>query len=268
MKRIAIANVAALVALVALVAACGGGAPPPKAEPPKEEHHDEGPQLVVQQELGSIDERAVDRTFDGLSSKLASCQEEGRARIEYLSGDVKVYLRIDPSGHVKYGFFEDSTLGDRETERCILDVFARATWPKPIGGEAEVRHGFGFDPAGERQPSTSWGPEKIIGAIADAKDVKKDLDKCKAGVKGDFKLTAYVVHDDAPPKKRAASSGGAAKKKPGKHDADKHGGKFQAIGVAAPSKEGAEKVDCVVDALRGLELPNPGSYAIKVQFLL
>ena len=33
-------------------------------------------------------------------------------------------------------------------------------------------------------------------------------------------------------------------------------------------KEGAEKVDCVVDALRSLELPDPGSYAVKVQFLL
>ncbi len=257
------------IAFVLFLTACGGSKPPPPVEASKEDsHEDTGPQLVVQQELGSIDERAVERTFDSLSSKLASCQEEGRSRVEYLAGDVKVYLRIDAGGRMKYGWFEDSTLGDRETERCIMDVFQRATWPKPVGGEAEVRHGFGFDPAGERQPSNEWGPEKVIGAIDDAKDVKKDVQKCKAGVKGDFKLTAYVVHDDSPPKKHAGGASAGAKKKPDKHEKDKHGGKFQAIGIAAPNKEGAEKVDCVVDALRPLELPSPGSYAVKVQFLL
>ncbi|HEY8077601.1 MAG TPA: AgmX/PglI C-terminal domain-containing protein [Labilithrix sp.] len=247
------------------LAACGASQPPPPADTSKDEHHDEGgPQLVVQQELGSIDERAVEKTFDDLSSKLTDCQAQGRSRVEYLAGDVKVYLRIDPAGRVKYGWFEDSSLGDRETERCLMDVFQRTSWPKPVGGEADVRHGFGFDPAGERPPSNAWGPEKIVSALDDHKDVKKDVQKCKSGVKGDFKLTAYVVHDDAPPKKAAAS----AKKKPDKHEKDKHGGKFQAIGVAAPGKEGADKVDCVVDALRSLELPDPGSYAVKVQFLL
>jgi hypothetical protein len=248
---------------IALVA-CGGSQPPPKVDEPKEERRESsGPQLVVQQELGSIDERGVASTFDRLSGSLQKCQADGRARVEYLAGDVKVYLRIDSNGHVKYGWFEESSLGDRDTERCIFDVFKNATWPKPIGGEAEVRHGFGFDPAGERQPTTTWGPEKVVNAVEETKDVKKDVQKCKAGVKGDFKLTAYVVQDDSPPKH--APKKGA---KPDKHEKDKHGGKFQAIGVAAPNKEAAEKVDCVVDALKSLELPSPGSYAVKVQFLL
>ena len=46
------------------------------------------------------------------------------------------------------------------------------------------------------------------------------------------------------------------------------GGKFKSLGVAAPNKEGAEKVDCLVDALKNLSLPSPGSYAAKVKFAL
>lgn len=252
---------------LAMLVACGGSTPPPKTEAPKEETHESsGPQLVVQQELGSIDERAVIQTFDKLSSNLQRCQSDGRSRVEYLAGDVKVYLRIDSSGRVKYGWFEESSLGDRDTERCLLDALKGASWPKPIGGEAEVRHGFGFDPAGERQPTTTWGPEKVVNAIEETKEIKKDVQKCKSGVKGDFKLTAYVVEDDAPPKKHPPPPKKGAK--PDKKKEEKHPGKFQAIGVAAPNKEGADKVDCLVDALKSLELPNPGSYAVKVQFLL
>jgi hypothetical protein len=258
------------IVLASFLAACGGSAPPPKTEPPKEEHHESsGPTLSVQQELGSIDERAVIQTFDKLSSNLQKCQSDGRSRVEYLAGDVKVYLRIDASGRVKHGWFEESSLGDRDTERCLLDAMSGATWPKPVGGEAEVRHGFGFDPAGERQPTTSWGPEKVVNAVEEAKDVKKDVQKCRAGVKGDFKLTAYVVHDDSPPKHPPPPpKKGAKPDKHAKDEKEKHGGKFQAIGVAAPNKDAAEKVDCLVDALKSLELPSPGSYAVKVQFLL
>ena len=42
----------------------------------------------------------------------------------------------------------------------------------------------------------------------------------------------------------------------------------QAVGVAPPNKEGEAKVDCVVDVVRGLKLPSPGSYAAKVTFSL
>lgn len=250
------------IALGLLAAGCGGGEPKakaPEAEP--EVRRSSGPAPVVQQELGSIDERAVQSTFAKLQGQLAKCQTQGRDRVEYLAGDVKLLLRIDQGGRVRYGYLEESSLGDRETERCMLGVFSATHWPKPIGGEAEVRNAFGFDPGGERQP-TPWGPEKVMNAIDGAKELKKDLEKCKAtGVK----ITGYVVHDEGHKDHNKPKNGD----RPGaKNHKDRRGGKFSAVGVSAPTKEAAEKVDCVLDAIKELRLPSPGSYAAKVSFTL
>ena len=253
MKRI-------LVLAAFTLAACGGSTPPPKTDESTEtSHRPTGPVPVIQQELGSIDERAVMQTFNKLQGPIGKCQAQGRDRVEYLAGDVKVFLRIDQNGKVRYGYFEESSLGDRATEKCMLDVFAGAQWPKPIGGEAEVRNGFGFDPGGERPP-TAWGPEKVMTAIDESKTVKSDLAKCKAT---GMKITGYVVHEEGDDKDEHPG-----KKKPAKKDDKKHGGRFQAIGVSAPTKEAAEKIDCVVDALKDLKLQSPGSYAAKVSFTL
>lgn len=273
--------VAILCLSAATLAACGGSAPPPKMEEaPKEEPKSERPSggPTIEQELGSIDQRAVEKKFFDLQSKLEACHTQGRDRVEYLSGDVKVFLRVGKDGRVKYSWFEESTLGDRETEKCILDLFSATDWPKPQGGEAEVRNGFGW-PAGNERPPTPWGPEKVIGALEENKDAKKNVEKCKSGISGDFRVTAYV--EPGEPEESQGSGNGAGKgngkgggKNGGKnaaHKADKkgeHGGKFKALGVAAPGKEGAEKVDCVVDALKNLSLPSPGSYAAKVTFAL
>lgn len=260
---------------VATVTACGSKPPPKAEEPAKDESHSQrssGPTPQVAQELGSIDQRKVEQTFAGLiSGALESCHTKGRDRIEFLTGDVKVFLRIDGGGKMKYGYFEDSSIGDRETEKCILGVFSSASWPKPEGGEAEVRSGFGWGPGGEREP-TAWPSDKVTTALVDAKDVRKAVEKCKAGVKADFTVTAYVEMDegsgepDKPTTKPAAKP--PAKPKHGKKGNKEQGGRFKAIGISSKSKDGAEKIDCIVEALKPLELPSPGSYAAKVTFSL
>jgi len=274
--------------LLALVVGCGS-TPPPKVEQPVQEgeskgaHKPGGPMPQMSQELGSIDQKKVEQTFAGLQTgQLETCHKQGRDRIEFLTGDVKVFLRIDGSGRVRYSFFEDSTIGDRDTEKCILGVFSSTTWPKPEGGEAEVRSGFGWGAGGEREP-TNWPSDKVTTALVESKDVKKAVDKCKAGVKGDFKVTAYVEAEEAghavadPIQESSARKGKpAAKPKkpaakpaaPSSSSSKDPGGRFKAIGMAAPNKEAAEKVDCMVEALKPLELPSPGSYAAKVTFSL
>ena len=277
MKIHALASVSILVSL----AGCGGAPPPKVEEPVKEEGGPErkGPKLAMSQELGSIDQRAVEKTFAGLvQGPLENCHKQGRDRVEVLTGDVKVFLRIDGNGKVKYGFFEDSTLGDRDTEKCVLGVFSSTSWPKPEGGEAEVRSGFGWGPGGEREPTT-WSSDKVTTALVESKHVKKEVDKCKGSVKGDFRVTAYVESGAAEHSDTGnALEGRERKAKPvvkpkpaanhGKPGGGGEVGHFKAIGMAPPSKEGAEKVDCLVDALKSLELPSPGSYMAKVTFSL
>ena len=258
-----------IVAYAVLASACGSPPPPKEPDAPTPEtttRRPSGPTPQVSQELGSIDQGKVEQTFHSLlNGKLETCHKQGRDRIEFLTGDVKVFLRIDASGHVRYGYFEETTLGDRETEKCILGVLKEAAWPKPDGGEAEVRSGFGWGSGGEREPTT-WKSDQVQQALLDA---RASIDKCKAGVTGNFSVTAYVEVNEEDTSAPAPSPAAKPKPKPkGKKGGKELGGHFKAIGVSAKSKEGGEKIDCIIDALKGLELPNPGSYAAKVSFTL
>src|SRR5271165_1453919 len=132
---------AAFAALAAFSSACGG--PPAKApdEAPKEEAQQEvKPQLKLKSELGTVDPDAVGRAFHALNAKFGDCQTRGLDRVEVLGGKVAFFLRIGDDGRIKWAYLEDSELGDRDTEKCLLDVVRAASWPKPDGGDAEARY--------------------------------------------------------------------------------------------------------------------------------
>jgi hypothetical protein len=226
--------------------ACGGApepkVPEPEPEAPKVDRPAKTPR--VSQELGSIDERATQQTFERLQPQLASCQRDGLKHIDYLAGDVKFFLRVGQDGRVRYAYLEESTIGDRDTEKCMLAVVTTTQWPKPEDGEAEVRKGMGFDASGDARPPADWNSDKI--ALVLAKQAE-DAIKCKESVKGTFHITAYVVPN------------GHGKKKEGR---------VEAVGIASPSKDGEAKADCIVAAIKEWKMPSPGSYAAKVSFNL
>jgi hypothetical protein len=225
-----------------LVVACGGGTPEPQ-------HVDSAPTAtaaetttapVVHQELGSIDDRAVSSTFDDLNTQFSVCQKAALKRLPYFSGTVKFFLRVGEDGKTKWDYIEASTLGDYETERCLLDAIEATQWPKPVGGEATVERDMSFDPGQARQPA-DWDPDRVAATLGKN---KKELDKCvNAAPNAKFNVTAYVAPH-------------------GKH------GKVVAVGVATSSKEGAAQSQCIVDAIKALKMPSPGSYPAKVAFSL
>ena len=228
------------VGLIVLSLACGGGTPPP-------EHVDPAPTAtqtssfrgpVTHQELGSIDDRAVSNTFQDLSVQFESCQKSGLRHLAYLSGRVKFFMRVGEDGKTKWTYVEESSLGDYDTEKCMIDIIENAQWPKPIGGDATVERDLTFDPTDARQPA-DWAPDKIAASLGKH---KKDLDKCvDAAPSAKFSVTAYV---------------------------EPHGkeGKVAAVGVSTNNKEGQAQAKCVVDAVRSIKMPSPGSYAAKVTF--
>ncbi len=230
------------VALCAIALSACGGAPPPPAEPTPEPalRKSRGPKMQMQSELGSIDQAEVEKVLQKAQGKLQECHKRGLKHTDYLAGDVKIFLRISEQGRVKYAYLEESTLGDRDTERCMLTALEAQAWPAPEGGEAEVRKGLGFDAPGDVRAPTSWPSDKIVQALGKAED---ELHKCRHGVSGTFKATVYVEPD-------------------GKH------GKVHAVGVTPPNKDGSDKVDCMVRALKSMKVPSPGSYAAKVTFSL
>ena len=56
---------------------------------------------------------------------------------------------------------EDTSLGDHETESCMIHVMTDASWPHPEGGDAEVKNSFGFDPPGGMSSPEPWASDAV-----------------------------------------------------------------------------------------------------------
>jgi hypothetical protein len=189
---------------------------------------------AIEQEIGALDEGKVKQTFQRVSGKLTDCYSKGTSRIAYLSGEVRFVIRIAKDGIVRWAFVKDSSLGDRETEVCMLEALKSAGWPKPEGGEGLAENSFTFEPSGDERMPVSWTPENLGAAGRNAKNALSACRK-KAGTRS-LSATMYVETD----------------------------GKPSSVGVASADEKGEAAVDCVTSALKGLKFPSPGSFASKV----
>jgi hypothetical protein len=225
------------VPLLGFALGCGGEEPPVQA-PVATTHEDAPPlkpRLKTTSELGDVDPQEVTHAFKKLEDSFTDCQKRGLDRVEVLAGPVKFFVRIGPDGSAKWSYLEESEIGDRDTERCLLDVVMGARWPKPTGGDAEARYAMEL-PLQSTRPPNDWGPDKVAAALGRQGDA---IDRCKSGAAGSFRATMYVGP----------------------------GGKVLAAGVATSTKDGEDKADCLVKALVKLKgLPSPGSWPAKVSF--
>jgi hypothetical protein len=191
----------------------------------------------MRSELGSVDPDAVKKAFHALEGEFSACQKEGLERVDVLAGSVKFFVRIGEDGDAKWAYLEDTDLGDRATEKCLIDAVLSAHWPKPDGGQAEARYGMELPLLATRPPS-DWDSGKVSLALAKHEAA---IDQCKAGGGGRFQATMYVGT----------------------------GGRVLAAGVATSAKDDREKADCLAHVLTKLKgLPSPGSWPAKVSFAL
>lgn len=236
---------ASMISLALLALACGGKEPEPVAPTAENTAEDSEPSSAgkkssgpsVQSELGEVDQKEADRAFASAEAAIMSCHQKGHGKIEYLAGDVAFLVRIGQDGKARYVVLEQSSLGDRATERCMVDALSATRWPTPQGGEAEARKSLSFTPGDAREP-TSWPSDKMAEVIKSKGDAAL---ACKKTASSTYHVTAYV------------------------QPAGKEG-KIQALGVSSSSPEAFATVDCVVDALKSAKVPSPGSYAAKVSF--
>jgi hypothetical protein len=230
------------IGLVAIVASgigvigCSTSVPPP-AEAPKpvvhEEAVDTGP--TVESAIGALNDLDVKKKFEQLSPSLTRCFSDGEQQVAYLAGDINFEVRIALDGKALGAYVKDSTLGHRETEACMLHVLKGATWPRPKGGPGKAENSFTFDSGNETRPPVAW-TVKQLGPQAERK-VMKELEQCRthAGTKS-LTATLYIETD----------------------------GKAASVGVASGDEKGEDAAQCVIDALKPLKFPSPGSYASKV----
>ncbi len=225
----------------AAIAATGcGAAPPPPADdggstpPVARADHRAHQGMGTESEIGGLDENKVKQVFQRSAARLSACYDKGAERLPYLAGEVSFRLRITSAGDVRWAHVKDSSLGDRSTEECMLAILKSASWPRPEGGEGLAENSFTFEPGSEERPPVAWSPEQLGQPFRKARGT---LARCRSGAgTGPMKVTLYVDTD----------------------------GKASAVGVATADERGDAAVTCVIDTLRGLTFPSPGSYASKV----
>jgi len=231
---------AACVALaIASCPACGGNEPAPQVPTPTVEAQDDAPNRVsTSSEIGGLNEEKVDKTFQRALSDFQRCLDDGAKRVEFLGGSVAFFLKIDAQGKVDHAHLEKSTIGDRDTEKCMLDSLRTRTWPKPVGGvHGLARKSFDFDPPNDVRAPTSWDGDHVSDAVG---KLSRKVSACKRGKSGAFEATVYVSTD----------------------------GSVMAAGVTPPDEAGESDVDCLVATLKAATLPSPGSWPAKVTFSL
>ncbi len=230
----------ALFAALVMVACGRGEAPPPKvAEAPEEPSGaDDRQPIEVTGEIGGLSESQVNRSFEHALRGLKRCLDEGARKVEYLGGDVGFLVEVDRSGTTRVSV-EQSTLGDRATEKCMLGVLKAETWPKPVGGEkGEARKSFSFDPPRPVRPPVEWSADDLREEV---NKLAARVEQCKHGhAGGAFTATIYVDPS----------------------------GQALAAGVTAPNADADAVADCIVGVLMSAKYHSPGSWAAKASFQL
>jgi len=217
--------------------ACAGQEPPPRQAPAPVPEQPRAVPLVAKtsSELGSVDPAAVKGAFVELNEKFTDCQKRALDRVEVLAGNAKFFLRIGSDGVAKWAYLEESELGDRDPEKCLIETVMAARWPKPEGGDAEARYSMEL-PLQATRPPNAWRSDKVAEILGKHGEA---IDKCKAGDGAAYRATMYVGP----------------------------GGKVLSAGVAVPGKGDEEKADCLAKELLKMKgLPSPGSWPAKVSF--
>jgi hypothetical protein len=223
---------------VAVLSACGCNSPPPaKAAPtavdtPNAETSSAGP--ATRSEIGGLNEEAVARAFERMNDDVQNCFTKGATKVSALGGHLKIKLRIDSQGALKWAYLSESTLGDRDTEKCLLDAARAKSWPLPVGGDGLAERTYDID---SPSPAKELDPRRYKVAVS---LVSKETAKCrKKGTWGTvFRVTAYLRYDGLP----------------------------VSVGIAPPNEKGEDVVDCMIKIIKKVKFGGTGRRMAKLGF--
>lgn len=224
-----------------LFTACGGSEPPPQTpevETSNDDDEDNAREVGAMAEIGAMPEEETVAAFQGALGPIQKCFIEGAKRIEFLGGQISLKVLVGERGKVKGVFAESSTLGDRDTEKCMFRALEEAGWPEPVGGLVGIAQSpFEFEMTGDVRAPVSLDGFNADEALATQSAA---LHECKGSVSGSFSATVYIDTDGSP----------------------------LAAGISAPSAEAEAKSDCLVSILEQVKYPSPGSWPGKATFSL
>lgn len=230
---------AALLAALGLVG-CGGAEEAEETTVAEEEDTSGGDQNGTDADgvgitglLGTIRPDQVENALNPRMPRFVRCFSQRMADVEYLGGEIRMSFRVHVDGSVAWVFAEQSDIGDRDTERCVLDVARGTRFPRPSGGEAEFHWGFGMDPPEDVRPPLNWDQSSLGNAADDVAGLRRS---CRT--RGTYHITAYVAPE----------------------------GEVVAAGGTTPDADSDDTLDCILEGVRGITMPDPGSYPAKITF--
>jgi hypothetical protein len=199
-------------------------------EPRREEREDA---LAISGLRGTLSQEEIKKALDPRMGKFARCVQQRAGELEWLAGGVNIEFRVKVDGSVAFVYPRDSSLGDRATERCVIEVAQATRFPAPHGGEADFAWSFEVPLDGSIREPVSLPDETIQGVLSAQSG---SLASSCGG--GSYGVTAYVDPD----------------------------GKVVAAGASAGDEQSAQHLDCVAAAVQAFVFPSPGSYAAKNRF--
>lgn len=224
------------------------------------------PGIEVEGEVGGLDPEAVDKAVRAAERDIDRCWEQGVARNELVAGNIQLVLGIGRDGRPVHGFVEQSTLGEGQMERCMLEALSARSFPKPVGGKVGVvRTRFSFDLAKDARAPVSWPSAQAASALSGAAD---EIAACKKGLSASFTATVYVKQVELPPPPAADGDAGSDAGEDAADAGPTWVGAALGVGVAAPDEAAWAAVGCLERALSRAVYPAPGSWPAKVTFSL
>ena len=225
-----------------LLGGCAGKQPAsrPTTIQPSDDADRDTSEVAVSAEVGGLNEDATNRVFQHAERNFLKCFQKRAKKIELLGGDVKFFVVVGQDGTARSVNVEQSDLGDRKAEKCMIDTLLRQSWPKPVGGRTAQAH---YTAA----PFELLDPDVREPAALNSEDLEKVLHKisgkvreCKGSISARFVATVYVDTD----------------------------GKVITASVTSPDPDGEFAIDCLVSVIRAATFPSPGSYPGKGSFEL
>jgi hypothetical protein len=190
---------------------------------------------------GTLSQQEIEGALRPRLPKFLRCAQQRLGDVEVLAGSITLAFHVATNGAVPGVSPIASSLGDRETERCMLEVAQSTRFPPPHGGEADFTWPLELPGDPDVRAPVALSTDAARSAIgAKSRDVTAGESLHASCGGGQMVVTAYV------------DTSGAA----------------LAVGVSTPDLATPTELDCIANGVRAWTFDSPGSYVGKVTFSL
>ena len=189
---------------------------------------------------GTLSQEEIQRALTPRLPKFLRCATARRAELEVLAGNLTFGFHLAANGLVTAVQVNQSTLGDRASERCMVEVAQSTQFPPPHGGEADFTWPLELPPDTDVRAPVQLGADvaQPISSARPARGIARGETLQGVCGGGQYVVTAYLGPD----------------------------GRVLAAGVATPDISTPTELDCVAAGVMDWSFPSPGSYTGKLSF--